>query len=143
MVFPPVAPPLLGLPWTLDLISFERVVKAFSTLTASLAEVSKNLIPSESAKVFPTISENGTFFVLDLSVGFQVRLVSHQELNNVFVSVFVNLGKPIFDVLEGLSFGDVIDQDDPVSTLVVRSSDSLESLLSSGIPDLQLDGAAV
>jgi len=31
----------------------ERVVKAFSTLTASLAEVSKNLIPSESAKLFP------------------------------------------------------------------------------------------
>ena len=54
------APPVLalgagpGLLWTLDLISFERVVKAFSTLTASLAEVSKNLMPKESAKVFPS-----------------------------------------------------------------------------------------
>ena len=49
----PWAPLLAGLPWTFDLISLERVVKAFSTLTASLAEVSKNFIPSESAKLFP------------------------------------------------------------------------------------------
>ena len=40
--------------WTFDFISFERVVKAFSTLTASLAEVSKNLMPKDSAKVFPS-----------------------------------------------------------------------------------------
>ena len=39
---------------TFDLISFESVVKAFSTFTASLAEVSKNLMPSESAKVLPS-----------------------------------------------------------------------------------------
>ena len=49
--FWPVAP---GLLCTFDLISVERVVKAFSTLTASLAEVSKNLIPRESANVFPS-----------------------------------------------------------------------------------------
>jgi hypothetical protein len=47
-------PPGPGLLCTLDLISLERVVKAFSTLTASLAEVSKNLMPNESAKVFPS-----------------------------------------------------------------------------------------
>ena len=39
LAFPVAVPPLVGLPWTLDLISLERVVKAFSTLTASLAEV--------------------------------------------------------------------------------------------------------
>jgi len=43
-----------GLLITLDLISLERVVNAFSTLTASLAEVSKNLMPKESARVFPS-----------------------------------------------------------------------------------------
>ena len=43
-----------GLLWTLDLISLERVVKAFSTLTASLAEVSRNLMPRESARVLPS-----------------------------------------------------------------------------------------
>ena len=48
---PPVAP---GLLCTFDLISVERVVKAFSTLTASLAEVSRNLMPRESARVFPS-----------------------------------------------------------------------------------------
>lgn len=46
--------PLVGLPCTFDLISLDKVVKAFYTLTASLAEVSKNLIPSDSAKVFPS-----------------------------------------------------------------------------------------
>jgi hypothetical protein len=39
---------------TFDLISFDKVVKAFSTFTASLAEVSKNLMPRESANVFPS-----------------------------------------------------------------------------------------
>ena len=43
-----------GLLCTFDLISVDKVVKAFSTLTASLAEVYKNLIPRESAKVFPS-----------------------------------------------------------------------------------------
>ena len=47
-------PLLVGLPCTFDLISLERVVKAFSTLTASLAEVSKNLMPRESARFFPS-----------------------------------------------------------------------------------------
>ena len=45
---------LVGLPCTFDLISLERVVKAFSTFTASLAEVSKNLMPNDSAKLFPS-----------------------------------------------------------------------------------------
>ena len=53
VAFPPGAPVLVGLPWTFDLISLERVVNAFSTLTASLADVSRNLMPSESASVFP------------------------------------------------------------------------------------------
>lgn len=48
--FLPVAP---GRLCTFDLIYVERVVKAFSTLTASLAEVSRNLMPRESASVFP------------------------------------------------------------------------------------------
>lgn len=43
-----------GLPWTLDFISVERVVNAFSTFTASLAEVSKNLMPRESASALPS-----------------------------------------------------------------------------------------
>lgn len=53
---PTPAPPVLfaGLPWTFDFISLESVVNAFYTLTASLAEVSKNLIPSESARLFPS-----------------------------------------------------------------------------------------
>ena len=52
LVLPPVF--LFGLPCTFDLISFDKVVKAFSTFTASLADVSKNLIPNESAKVLPS-----------------------------------------------------------------------------------------
>jgi hypothetical protein len=51
LAFPAVAP---GLLCTFDLISVDKVVKAFSTFTASLAEVSKNLMPNESARVFPS-----------------------------------------------------------------------------------------
>lgn len=45
--------PFVGLPWTFDLISLERVVNAFYTFTASLADVSKNFIPKDSARVLP------------------------------------------------------------------------------------------
>jgi len=55
---PPEGCPLCGcgpgLLITFDFISFDNVVNAFSTLTASFADVSKNLIPRESAKVFPS-----------------------------------------------------------------------------------------
>lgn len=51
LLLPAVAP---GLLCTFDLISVERVVNAFYTLTASLAEVSRNLMPNESARVFPS-----------------------------------------------------------------------------------------
>jgi hypothetical protein len=43
-----------GLLCTLALISVDKVVKAFSTFTASLADVSRNLMPRESARVLPS-----------------------------------------------------------------------------------------
>lgn len=46
--------PCPGLLCTFDFISLESVVKAFSTLIASFADVYKYLIPNESAKVFPS-----------------------------------------------------------------------------------------
>jgi hypothetical protein len=54
-------------------------------------------------------------------------------------SMFPDFGHPIRDVLEAFSISHVIDDDDPLGPSVVRSSDRAKSLLSGGIPDLQLD----
>ena len=68
----PLSPPLLGLPCTFDFISLERVVKALSTLTVSYAEISKKLIPRESARVLPKFRKIVTFFKLDLSISLEI-----------------------------------------------------------------------
>ena len=49
-----LAPPVAALGFTLLLISLERVMKAFSTFTESFAEVSRNLMPKESASSLPS-----------------------------------------------------------------------------------------
>ena len=85
----------------------------------------------------------GTFFVLDLSVGVEIRFIADKKLDYVFIAILVDLGEPVFDILEGLPFGDVIDQDDSVGSFVVGGSDGFESFLSGGVPDLELDSAAV
>ncbi len=75
-----------------------------------------------------------------MSVGLEIGFVTDKELDNVLVSILVDFSKPVFDVFERLSIGDVINEDDSVSSFVVRSSDGFESLLSSSVPNLELDG---
>ena len=77
-----------------------------------------------------------------MSVGLQVGLVADQQLDHILVAVLVDFSQPVLDVLEGLPVGDVIDEDDPVGSLVVGGSDGLEPLLASSVPDLELHGTA-
>ncbi len=44
---------------------------------------------------------------------------------------------------EALSVGNVVGHNNTVSSLVVTGSNSLESFLTSGVPDLKLDGLAI
>lgn len=77
-----------------------------------------------------------SFFGFDLSVGLKIGFVSDEEFDNILIAIFINFGKPVFDVLERLSVGDVIDEDDSVGSFVVWGGDGFESLLSGGVPDL-------
>ena len=72
----------------------------------------------------------------------EIGFIAHQEFDNILVSVLVDLSQPVLNVLEGLSVGDIVDEDDSVSTFVVRGSDGLEAFLSGGVPNLKLDGAS-
>jgi hypothetical protein len=77
-----------------------------------------------------------------LSVGLKIGFVTNKKLDNVFVSILVNFGKPVLNILERLSVSDIVDEDDTMGTLVIRSSDGFKSLLSGGVPDLKFDGVS-
>ena len=88
------------------------------------------------------VSESFSFLSFHLSARFKIRLVAYQKLDNILISVFVDLSKPVLNVLEGLPVGDIVDEDDSMSPLVVGGSDSLEAFLSRGVPNLKLNSAS-
>jgi len=51
--------------------------------------------------------------------------------------------EPLLDIVEGFVVGNVVNDDDAVSTAVVRGSNCAETLLAGGVPNLELDGLAV
>ena len=88
------------------------------------------------------VSESFSFLSFHLSASLEIGFIAHQEFDNILISVLVDLSQPVLNVLEGLSVGDIVDEDDSVSTLVVRGSDGLEVFLSCGVPYLKLNGAS-
>ena len=77
------------------------------------------------------------------ALGGEIGLVTDEELVDVFGRVTVDFVQPLLDVVEGLLVGDVVDHNDAVGAAVVAGSDGAEALLSSRVPDLELDGFAV
>jgi hypothetical protein len=59
-----------------------------------------------------------------------IALVPDEDEAHVLVAVGLGLLEPLLDVLEGLSSGDVVDDDRAGRGLVIRSGDRLEVLLS-------------
>lgn len=57
----------------------------------------------------------------------------------MLVPVHLHLLQPVFDVIERLLLGDIIDQQSSDGTPVVGPGDRPEILLPSGVPDLQLN----
>jgi len=84
----------------------------------------------------------GHLGVDDLLEG-QIALVTDEELVDAIAGIFVDLAEPLLNVVEGLHIGDVVHYGNTVGTAVVGGSDGAETLLSSGIPDLKLDGLSV
>lgn len=75
----------------------------------------------------------GSGVVDDLLRG-QVAFVAHQELVDVLAGVAVNLLEPLLHVVERLLVSAIVDDDDPVSTAIVRGSDGPETLLPGSVP---------
>jgi len=73
----------------------------------------------------------------------QITLVANQKLIHPFTCIPLNLLEPLLDVGVRLPIGHVVHDDDAVCATVVAACDGSESLLSSSIPDLQLDGLAI
>jgi len=73
----------------------------------------------------------------------EIALVADEELVHRVGGVLVNLLEPGLDVVEAFHIGDVVDDDDTVGTTVVAAGDGTESLLTGGIPNLQLDGLSL
>lgn len=71
-----------------------------------------------------------------MSVGLEIRLVADKELDYILIAIFIDFGKPVFDILERLSVSDIINKDDSMGAFVIGSGDCFESLLSGGVPDL-------
>ena len=66
-------------------------------------------------------------------------LVSDEHLDNVLVGrVGLQLVEPVLDLGEGLPTGDVVDDDDSLTSPVVARRQSPESLLPGSVPDGQL-----
>jgi hypothetical protein len=69
-----------------------------------------------------------------LSPFLQIRFVAHNVLFGLLVNVFVDLFKPISDIVEGSLISDIVDDDDAVGSSIVAASDGLEPVLASSIP---------
>jgi hypothetical protein len=79
----------------------------------------------------------------DDTLGGQIGLVTDQQLVDIFSGVPVDLVQPLLDIVEGVRIRHVVNDNDTVGTAVVRRSNGSETLLSSGIPNLQFDRLGV
>ena len=57
--------------------------------------------------------------------------------------MFVDFAHPFGNLGEGVSLSDVISDNNTMSTLIIAAGNSLESLLTSGIPNLKLYGLSI
>lgn len=69
----------------------------------------------------------------------QIALVSNQHNDNIRISMVPQLLKPSGNVLVGLVFANVVDQQSSNGASVVCGSDGTVSLLASSIPNLCFD----
>ena len=73
----------------------------------------------------------------------QITLVSDKHNDNIGVGMVAQLLEPSCDVLVGLVLADIVDKESADGASVVSGSDGTVAFLSSGIPNLRLDGFGV
>ena len=89
------------------------------------------------------IGELFCFLIWYLSLFFKILLVTNENSRDVFLSVLVYFTHPLRDLSEGITVGDIISDDDTMSTLIITTSDSLEPFLTCSIPNLELNGLSI
>ena len=72
-----------------------------------------------------------------------VALVADKDAGNVVCRVLLDLSHPVVHVRVRLLLGDIIGDNDSVSSLVVGGGNGLEALLSGGVPNLELNLFAI
>lgn len=75
----------------------------------------------------------------DLTSRIQITLVADEHDCHIRVSVLLHLLEPASQVRERITTSDIVDKESASRTTIVRTSDTLERLLASGIPDLKLN----
>ena len=89
------------------------------------------------------VGEFLTLFRRNDTLARQIRLITHQQLVDVFGGVSINLVQPLLNIVEGFLVGHIVYDDNSVSPAIVRGCNGSESFLSGGIPDLELDGLSI
>lgn len=84
-----------------------------------------------------------SFFSWDCPLGCKVELVTEEDENTLWRREVSDVADPVFDLLEGITVGYVINDDRARGISVVTAGDRAEDFLASGIPDLNLNVLAV
>lgn len=80
-----------------------------------------------------------SLFFADLSFLNKITFISNKHFTNIISGKSFNFIYPLSDIIKSFSICHVIHYNYPMSTSVITSSQSSESLLASSIPNLQLD----
>lgn len=75
----------------------------------------------------------------DVSIG-EVNLVGKEGDNNAVTALVLDIVHPLLYALEGVAVGDIIDDNGHRGIANVVGDEGLESLLASGVPELEADG---
>ena len=87
------------------------------------------------------LSTKGLDFVLrNLSLILEVSLISYQKINSIFLCIGLNLFHPeVADVLKTQLICQIKYQQNALTSSVICTGNSSESLLTGSIPNLELD----
>ncbi len=64
----------------------------------------------------------------------QIALISNKQFVDTFGCISINFLKPLLDIVEGFLISNIINDNNAMSSAIVRGSDGSESFLSCGIP---------
>jgi hypothetical protein len=83
---------------------------------------SSSLLPSSLLPFFPSFSYFGLIGI-NCTFACQIGFISDQQLVHRLTCVTIDLRQPLFNVVEWHRVGDIIDDDDAMSTTIVRAGD--------------------